>query len=41
MELLAIGEPLSMSLIEALGLSAELSTAEGHGLVAVQRRQRR
>ena len=35
-ELLAIGEPLSMSLIEALGLSTELSTAELHGLVAVQ-----
>ena len=35
-ELLALGEPLSMSLIEALGLSAELSTAELHGLVTVQ-----
>ena len=34
-ELLAIGEPLSMSLIEALGLSAELSTAEQHGLVTM------
>ena len=36
-ELLAIGEPLSTTLIEAMGLSAELSTAERHGLVAVQR----
>jgi DNA-binding CsgD family transcriptional regulator len=35
-ELLAIGEPLSMSLIEALGLGPELSTADLHGLVALQ-----
>jgi len=35
-ELLAIGEPLSMSLIEVLGLGAELSTADLHGLVTVQ-----
>ena len=35
-ELLAIGEPLSMSIIEELGLSPELSTAERRGLVAVQ-----
>jgi DNA-binding CsgD family transcriptional regulator len=34
-ELLAIGEPLSMSLIEELGLRPELLTAESHGLVAV------
>ncbi|MGH9234212.1 MAG: LuxR C-terminal-related transcriptional regulator [Acidimicrobiales bacterium] len=35
-ELLAIGEPLSMSLIEALGLGPQLSTADLHGLVALQ-----
>jgi DNA-binding NarL/FixJ family response regulator len=35
-ELLAIGEPLSMSLIEALGLGPQLSTADRHGLVALQ-----
>ena len=35
-ELLAIGEPLSMSFIEELGLTPELLTAERHGLVSVE-----
>ena len=35
-ELLAIGEPLSTSLIEELGLGPELLTAELHGLVTVK-----